>query len=206
MFTPRMTFPRSLRPSLAALALTLAAGTATAQEEPDAPLRSGPFFGFVVEGAAEFGGDAVATILFEDGSTQEVKGGQGVTAAVGGEVRTAYDSPLSLRGTVGFKYVTTKADNAHITLTRVPVELVASYELPNGVRFGGGFVRHMAVKFSGDDIGPDLELDDANGGTVEVGWKWVALTFTAMQYTGANGEDYDASNIGASFSYTFGRR
>jgi hypothetical protein len=192
--------PRATRAPLFALAaLPLFAVTAAAQP-------GGPSFQFVIEGAGEFGGDAIATVFFEDGSTQEVHGGQGVTLAGGGELRPSAGSPLALRGTVGFKFVTTKATNADITLTRVPVEVVATYDLPGGMWVGGGYVRHTALQFEGDDIGPDMEFDDANGATAELGWRWVALTYTAMRYTDAEGAEYDASNVGLSFIYRFGRR
>jgi len=190
--------PRATRaPLLALAALPLFAAAAAAQS-------AGPSFRFVIEGAGEFGGEAVATIFYEDGTTQDVHGGQGVTLAGGGEVRLNDQSPLALRGTVGLKYVTTAATNAHIRLTRVPVEVVATYDLPNDLWIGAGLVHHAALKFSGDEIGPDVEFEDADGPTVELGWRWVALTFTSMRYTDAEGNEYDASNAGLSFIYRFG--
>jgi hypothetical protein len=39
----------------------------------------------------------------------------------------------------------------------------------------------------------------------EVGWRWVALTFTKIDYTDEGGHTYNASNAGLSFTYTFGR-
>lgn len=194
-------------PLLAVAAAAQSAPAAAANEAPAPPAAgSGPSFRFVVEGAGEFGGDPVASVFFEDGSTQEVHGGQGVTLAGGGELRPSSQSPVAVRATVGFKYVTTRATNAHITLTRVPVELVATYDLPGGAWVGGGYVRHMALKFQGDGLGPDMEFDDANGATAELGWRWVALTYTAMRYTDAQGDGYDASNVGLSFVHRFGRR
>lgn len=211
--TPSL-FARSLRAPLIALAiLPLLASVAAAQvaepaldpaEAQAAP--SGPFFGFVIEGGIEGGGDEIATTLFEDGDTQVMHAGQGGTVAVGGQVRLDRASPLALRGTVGLKYVTTAATNAHIRLTRIPIELVATYDVTPDVWVGGGFVRHAAMKFRGDGIGPDMEFEDANGGTVEVGWRWAALTLTKLQYRDAEGGEYDASSAGLSLIYVFGRR
>jgi hypothetical protein len=168
-------------------------------------LGVGPKFGFVVELAGEVGGDPFATIEFEDGTTQDVETGRGLTVAVGGLVRPSAALPLALRGTVGFKYVTTMADNADITLTRVPIEVLGIVELPQGVWAGAGFVRHTMVKFRGGGLGPDEDLEDANGATAELGWRWVALTYTSMNYTDQTGAEYDASVFGLSFSYVFGR-
>lgn len=204
MFPPF--FARSVRaPLLALAALPLLACAAAAQaDEPAAAPR--PFFGFVLEGGIEGGGDEVATTLFEDGSTQEMHAGQGGTVAVGGQVRLNRESPLALRGTVGIKYVTTAATNAHINLTRVPIELVATYDVTPDVWIGGGLVRHTAMRFRGDGIGPDMDFEDATGGTVELGWRWVALTLTSLQYQDAQGGEYDASSAGLSIIYVFGRR
>jgi hypothetical protein len=188
------TFARGLRaPLLALAALPLFSAAAQAQSAA-----------LVLELAAEFGGDPIVEVLFLDGTSQDVNAGQGVTGAVGGIVRPSASSPLGLRGTVGFKYVTTAADNAHIRLTRVPIELLATYDLPRDFWIGGGVVHHTAIEFKGDGLGPDASFDDATGATAEVGWKWVALTFTGMQYTGPSGEEFDASSVGVSFTYTIG--
>lgn len=194
------TLVRSARAAFAALAAFPVFAAAAAAQAP------GPSVQLVVEGVLEAGGDPVATVFFEDGSTQEVPGGQGGTLAVGGEIRPLSSLPVALRGTVGFKYVTTKATNAHIALTRVPVELVATWYLPNDLWIGGGYVRHAALQFSGDGVGPDMEFEDANGATAELGWRWLALTYTGMRYTDAEGNGYDASNVGLSLIWRFGGR
>ena len=178
-----------------------------AVEAPAAVRRaaSGPAFGFVIEAAGEIGGDPFATIEFEDGTTQDVETGRGLTVAVGGKVRPSAESPFAVRGTVGFKYVTTMADNVDITLTRVPIEVVGMVDLPRDLWIGAGFVRHSMVKFRGGGLGPDVDLDDANGATAEFGWRWVALTYTAMRYTDEAGAEYDASVFGLSLTHTFKR-
>jgi len=155
-------------------------------------------FGFVIDGALEFGGDEVATVVFEDGDTQDVKAGQGVGVDVGLYYRLA-DSPLSIRGTVGYKYVSTQAENADIHMSRVPLQLIASYHLPDGARFGAGIVRHNSIRFDADDLGPDLDFEDATGFTAEVGWKWFLLSYTGMDYTDEFGVEYSADNFGVKF-------
>ena len=118
-------------------------------------------------------------------------------------VRRRWRTRIALRGTVGYKYLTTKATNVSITLTRVPVELMGTVEVANDVRVGAGVVRHMAVRFDGGGLGPDMDFDDANGLTAEVGWRWLALSYTLMNYTDQQGNDYDASNGGLSVIGTF---
>ena len=51
----------------------------------------------------------------------------------------------------------------------------------------------------------NVDFDPAAGATLELGWKWVALTYTALDYS-ANGGSLDGSAIGVSFSYLFGKR
>lgn len=203
-------FSRSTRaPLLALAALPLFAAAAAAQDPTgvEAGPGGGPYAAFVIEGAVEYGGDNLATILYEDGSDQEMLSGQGATLAVGGQVRPSYNSPIALRATIGFKYQTTAATNAHITFTRVPIEVVASYDLTDDFWAGAGYVRHTAVKFRGDGIAEDDDFEDGNGATVELGWRWVALTYTAMKYTDSVGGEYDAGTFGLTFIATLpGRR
>jgi hypothetical protein len=193
----------------AGVLLLLPGGPAAAQAGPAAPVAppvpGGPYFGFVVESALEMGGDPVATVLFDDGESQDVNGGQGITLSVGGLFRPSRTSPFGVRATAGLKYVTTAADNAHIRLTRIPVEVIGTYNVTPDVWVGGGYVRHAMVRFNGDGIGPDLDFDDANGGTVEVGWRFVALSYTAMEYTDEDGNTYNASNGGIVFTWAFGK-
>lgn len=182
-----------------ALGCGLVTGPALAQRPPS-PLQASPApqpggFGFVLGGSLEFGGDDVATVLFTNGEEQDVKAGQGLGVDAGVYYRFA-GAPFSLRGTVGFKYVTTQAENADINMRRVPLQLVGSYHLDGGARMGLGLVRHNGVKFDADGIGEDIEFDDATGYTVEIGWKWILLSYTGIEYTDDLGIDYSGDNFG----------
>lgn len=189
---------RRLLPSRSLVAGLLLLGipaVATAQTMPGA--RPGPAFAFVLDAGVEYGGEHIATTYFDNGSEQKMLAGQGGTVALGVELRPNLGSPLSLRATVGYKFVLTAADNANIRLTRIPVEVVASYDVMRDFRVGVGYVRHLAVKYSGDGFAEDMELKDANGATVELGWRWLALTYTAMRYEDEFGDRFDASSVGA---------
>lgn len=159
-------------------------------------------FGVLLDGALEFGGDSVATVSFTDGSTQEVRSGQGVTLSGG-----LYFRPLSvvdIRATAGYKLVTTKASNADITLTRYVLKLTADYLLPGGFRIGGGPVQHMNIQFDGGGIGPSAEFDNAIGYVAQLGWKWLAVSYTGMKYQPSNStQKIDANSFGAAFSWEF---
>lgn len=182
-----------------------------AQQQSEAPLKtipikqskpkdkpSGPVFGFVVGGGGEIGGGKVATVAFTDGSTQNIRAGQGLIGYAGGTFRPDRRSPWSARATVGYKYVTTKASNATIDLGRVPLEFIGSYEFDNGARFGTGLVYHTAIKLNGDGFFEDVKFKDAVGFRVEAGWKWLLLSYTNLKY---KAKDVDGSADASSFGF-----
>ena len=186
-----------LRFSLA-LGASIALFSQTAQAQT-APLPAVELVGeFVVEA---FGGDEVAELTFEDGDTQTLHAGQGGTLAVGALVRPLRTVPVSLRGTVGYKFVLNASSNADIRLTRIPVELVAAYDITPDVWAGAGYVLHANTTLYGDGFFPDLDFDPAHGVTVEAGWKWIGASYTAISYTDELGDDYDASSVGITLRY-----
>ena len=112
-----------------------------------------PRIGLVLDGGADWGGDEVARVYFEDDSSQSIDAGRGLSAAIG-----FYVQPLpewSVRATVGYKYESTRASDADIYLERVPVDVIASWHFADGFRVGAGATWHTAIKFHGDDIAPD---------------------------------------------------
>ncbi|MFN0097047.1 MAG: hypothetical protein ACKVS7_00110 [Gemmatimonadaceae bacterium] len=195
--------------AVAGLAL-LASGALSAQAAPAPPssassgaaARSGPTLGFALDLNFEFGGDDFLEVFFTSGDSQKIKAGQGGTIAVGGILRPNASSPLSLRGTLGFKFVTTAADNANIMFTRIPLEVVGGYDFPNGMRVGAGLVYHVNNEFNGDGFVPDASFDPAAGFTAEVGYKSVALTYTALDYAIDGGPSFNGGSIGFQFLWT----
>ncbi|MES1195933.1 MAG: hypothetical protein ABUL58_03215, partial [Steroidobacter sp.] len=157
--------------------------------------------GFVVSGAAEFGGDSVATVIYTDNSTQSVNAGQGVTVSVGGHYRFS-SIPLDIMATVGYKYVTTKASNVNIYIGRVVPALQVSYWFTDSWWVGAGPTWHTNNEFHGGQVAntlnqdPNLKFDTALGATVQAGWKFVALTYTNIKYKDQSNFKYDASNFG----------
>lgn len=173
-----------------------------AQSAPANTLRTGPTVGFAADLSLELGGDDFLEVLFTSGDTQKIRAGQGGTIAVGGIFRPSAASPLSLRATLGIKYVTTAAQNANITFTRIPLELVGSYALPNGARFGAGLVYHARNRFNGDGFVDDETFDATTGVTAEVGYKAIALTYTAIKYKAQGGPSIDGGSVGVQLLWT----
>lgn len=183
--------------ALACAMLGALAGPAVAADD------SGAKFGFLVGADLEYGGDDIITVSFTDGSDQDIKTGQGATLSVGGYFKPQESSGFSARATVGYKFVTTAASNADIGIDRIVYELVGDYEWANGFWVGAGLVQHTGVKLDGDGFGPDVDFDDATGITAELGWRWIGLTYTKIDYEDEFGGEWDADSVGLSFIWRF---
>jgi len=165
--------------------------------------KSGVKLGFLIEGDLEYGGDDIVTVDFEDGSSQDIKAGQGGTIAVGGYFKPQADAPFSVRATVGYKFVMTAADNADIGIDRMVYELVANYDWPSGWRVGAGLTQHTNIEFDADGFGRNVRFDDATGFTAEFGWKWISLSYTAIDYKDEFGGKWDAGSLGLALAWRF---
>ncbi len=182
--------------SICAALCTLALGLASAAHGADS--KRG---GFLMNLDLEYGGDDLVTLSFEDGDSQDIKAGQGIAFALGGWFRPSDSVPLEIQGALGYKFVTTAADNADIKITRTTLQLNAVYRFQNDWYVGAGLVRHMSPELDGDGWFEDIEFDDATGFTAEVGWKWIGLHLTSMDYSADGFEDADAGNIGLRFTW-----
>jgi hypothetical protein len=159
-------------------------------------------FGFVVGGDLEWGGDDIAKLYFTNGDTEYVKAGQGITIEAGGHYLFPSEH-FDITATVGYKYVTTRAKNADISVGRVVYKLFGSVIADNGVWFGAGPVWHTDTKFKGDGYVPDVTFDDALGFTVGAGWRWVGITYTNIEYKSPFTGKLDASSVGITGAYKF---
>jgi hypothetical protein len=168
--------------------------------------QSGPVASLVLEGGIEFGGELIAEVTFTDGSTQRMHAGQGGTVAVGALFRPREGSPLDVRATIGYKFVTTAAENADISLTRVPMELIATYRVAPDWTVGGGLSRHTAIHFDGGGFAPNVDFDDATGVTLELAWRGVTLSYTTMTYTDEADQNFGAGAIGLSYRWVASKR
>jgi len=158
--------------------------------------------GWLATANAEFGGDPVVTVVFTDGDTQDVNAGQGISLSIGRYIRPN-NGPMMYSGGLGFKYVTTAADNANIHLTRFVLDARVDRAIVNGFWVGVGPVAHVGTKLSMDDLGPDVSFDPSLGLNARIGWQYLSLTYTYMSYKDEFGGNYDASGIGFSGHFAF---
>lgn len=155
---------------------------------------------FLAGAAIELGGDSVAEIYFDDNSTQTVNAGQGGSIFVGGELFFSELKKTSLRATVGFKYVTTKATNYSITLTRIPIDFSANYRFAKDFRLAAGIVSHQNIKFNTDGLAANENFSADLGSKIEIAWKWIGLSYTFMDYKDALNNSYNANAFGITLS------
>jgi hypothetical protein len=174
----------------------------------DRPGELGPRGGFLAQMDADFGGDKVATVLFEDNTDQNITAGQGLALSVGGYFRPVEDSRFEIEASVGYKYATTRANNADVHMARTLLQLEGLYRWPNGFYMGAGLMQHMNPKLTGDGFFDDVEFDDASGLNLEIGWRWISLHYTNISYSTNNitfNGDVDASHVGIRFTYRVGQ-
>lgn len=156
-------------------------------------------FTFLISSALEFGGHSVAEVSFQDGSVQSMPAGQGGSIYAGGELQLNKKASFFLRGLVGYKFLTTKATNANITLTRIPIRITGVYRPGEKFWVSAGLVTHQAVRFNAGGLGQNASLNSILGATVELGYKMVSLSVTPMTYMETGGSSYDATGIGLFF-------
>ena len=161
---------------------------------------------FLLGGALEFGGDNVAEVYFTDGSVQKMNAGQGGTLFAGAQLRLTKSEKLFLRGSIGFKYLTTKADNANIRLTRIPLQLSLNYIPVKKLRFAAGIVSHQAINLKFDGLGQDAKFTSVPGLQFEAGYGLFALSYTLMTYKDAGNASYSANAIGITMSGVINKR
>ena len=169
-------------------------------------VKSTPKLRLLINGALELGGDPVATVAFTNGDSQKVNAGQGISVGVGGELSMLKNEQFRLRGSIGVKYVTTAADNAHIRLTRIPMIFTANWVIKDDWRIGAGIVSHQAIRFNADGVGRNFSLTSPAGPVIEVAYKGIGLSYTILTYEDEFGVSYGANAIGLTFSGVTPRR
>ena len=161
---------------------------------PVSRTNTGPYFGFSAEGGFEFGGTDLATVTYTDGSSADLRAGEGLLVGVGGHYRPTKRSPWDVSLMAGYKYDRAGGSNGGVSFERVPIELIGSYQWSNGIRLGAGPVYHTDVSLNGGGFISDIKYKSSIGGELQAGWKWVALTYTVIHYSPE--QDYITDNYG----------
>ncbi len=175
--------------------------------------HSGIYFGPVFDIGYDFGGDKVGTVIYKDGSTQNINSGDGGIITGGAHLRLYKDSPFDIKATVGYKYTSSDASNVDVHLSRVTYELTPNVRLPYGIWAGAGIVHQSAINLYTGDFHEDLDFKDATGTNIELGWRsrtrrhvdyGIAAVYTLINYQDSLGNKYNADSIGLRFTMNFG--
>jgi hypothetical protein len=186
--------------TLAAIAVATASQRAEA-EWGDATGVPG-HFGVVLDTAAEFGGDDLFKVFYRHGGTQHITAGQGVT--LGGGIHYRPDAlPIDFAATVGYKFVRTAGFDTDLGVNRVVIKLTGTVPLGNHFWVTAGPVWHTGTRVNGGGFFQDVNFDDAVGGMVGFGWRWIGVSYTNIKYRNPFFGSYDASNGGITFAWKF---
>jgi hypothetical protein len=169
------------------------------------------------------GGEKLATVTFSNGSTDDLRAGEGFIADLEGAVTPLWSGDsvgFGAGGAVGVKYRSIDAANGSISLLRFPVLAFVQMLAPTGER--GSFLlrvgvqrdlaTHFGVSASGTEGGADLS--SSNGFVGEVG-AWyqmnagaamvVTVRFTSIHYA-VGGSNVDATSGGLVLGVLFDPR
>ena len=167
--------------------------------------HDGLYMGPTIQVRGGGGGDTLETVTYTNGDTQKIRGGNGLEIAGGWHVQPYRNSPFDLRAQVGYKYYGAHADNGNIYMDRMTWELIPSWQFGKGFWGGVGLLAHTNIKIHNDGLLPDYKFKNALGVDVQLGWRWLALTYTNMKYEyEGTGQKFKADSIGLQYTYSFG--
>lgn len=164
----------------------------------------------------DFGGEKVIEFEYEDGSTPDVKAGNGLllTGGAAANLLTGAGHGVDAQVNVGVKYSTIPpANNQEVTWLRFPVEGLLYYRTPKGIRLGAGAAVHLAnsIKASGGVVNGSVDFKATPGLLLQAEYLHRNMAFdlryTAMEYEVVKGGSgtAGASSFGAGFSFFIGR-
>jgi hypothetical protein len=159
------------------------------------------------------GADTLLVLHYSDGSSQDIKAGNGLLAAVGGGVMFFDQQPhrLETQLTIGIKYSSmAPTNNASLSFVRVPIEWLAFYRNEDWhFRVGGGGAWYVSNSLSGGGaLEGEAKFGPALGGIAQADFVWsafaVGLRYTLLQLR-ADGaaESANANSFGVNLSYFY---
>jgi len=147
------------------------------------------------------GGETLATVVYNDGSTDSIKSGGLVHFYGGAEFRVA--PQFTIQANVGYHVDRTSGySNGSIRFSRYPIELLGHIAVTPSVRLGGGarFVNNAKIDTSGVLSGTRVDFDNTVGGVVEAEWLVLPSLGLKVRYVSerykTNGVSVDANHGG----------
>jgi hypothetical protein len=174
---------------------TTAQSTERSARHSRAGSRIQPFYEF----AGSWGGDAIGSIPFVSGDTQDIDAGQG--GSVGGGVIQGINDRFGIKYTASFKFQFGAASNADVMKTVFPIDIIPYYRTGDH-KIGVGLSYHVSPKVDWDWLQPTMNFDDATGITIEYAFRGFGFSYTDMDYE-LGPLTYDASHLTFKWSSKF---
>jgi hypothetical protein len=160
------------------------------------------------------GADTLAVMQFSDGSTQEIKGGNGLglQAGAGAIFFGPQQHRLETVLTIGVKFSTMQqTSNADLSFVRMPIELLAFYRNDAlHFRVGGGEAYYAITSLTGSGAASalDVKFDPTFAGIVEADFVskgfFAGLRYTSLSlHTPSVDKHFAASSIGVAIGYYY---
>jgi hypothetical protein len=159
----------------------------------------------LMEFGAEWGGNELITVQFTNGNEQTMNAGQGIYLTAGTELAFTKIEPFLIRMSFGIKWAPTAADDANIAFTRLPLSISPFWKIKEDFRVGVGATAHLSPKFNGDGFVDDIKFPSSIGLRFEIGYKFISLTYTLMNYE-LSSDKINGNSIGVIFSTNFARK
>ncbi|HUX91245.1 MAG TPA: hypothetical protein VMV48_11225 [Gallionellaceae bacterium] len=141
----------------------------------------------------DFGGETMASAVYTDGSSANVKANNGMVFNAGGVmINDQYETQL----TVGYKFGGPFAKNGSVTWDTVPLELI-QFLRTNNVRIGLGFSYHINPRLMVDLPGSNYtnNYENALGTIALIGWAPMHIPFSIdLRYTSIRYKQSNVSN------------
>lgn len=156
---------------------------------------------FLLRVGLDVGGDKLVHVIYTDGSTADIRAGNGLSVAAGGSFPLTDN--LELDATVGYEFSMIMASNGDITWSYFPVDLVALYKVGR-FALGGGVTEHINPSISGSGIASTVSTsyDNAVGSIVEADYMIDQSIYLGLRATNINYKTSGYTSSGNSVGLT----
>lgn len=175
------------------LTLSLCAHALSDQEAADRGISqqitpTKPGLHFVINGGMTYGGDTIATAVYTNGMTTDIKGGALIQFGAGALYQFE-NRPVALMLSANYHFHSAMGQNGDITFDRMPIEALAYYTGKERFRIGGGvrFVNSPEFNASVNGISDKIIFDNSTGLVAEIGYQlssqgWLNFRFVSEKY------------------------
>ena len=155
-----------------------------------------------------YGGDSLATVEFEGGTSRDVRAGNLLQIHTGIEYRVP-DSPLAFQARIGYHFDNISASNGDLRFQRFPLEAIVVWAPAPTWRLGAGARYAMSARLSSSgasDIG-NFDVTSQVGALLMTEWRFMPKQAIELRYVHEtykiDGLSIDGSHVGIGYNYYF---